>query len=378
MSILNKMKILIYYPSNNPTIQFNSLLPELNKKGNEIIVLTLSPRGKLHDDLEQFGIKTHHITINKTNRALFFIYHIFFLIKFCRNHKIEMVFSHLKPTNIIALAAQYFIKGKVIIFRHHFNYIIDSKNESNYTNEKFGDKLINLLAKKIVVPCSTVYNGMVKFESVPPSKLTIIPYYYNFDLYPSPQLERVKSIREQFPCKLLLLFSSRLVPLKRHIVGLEILLSLTSKHYDIKMLILDDGPEKNNLLNFVNENKLEEKAIFIGYTNEIINYIKACDILIHPSLTDASNSTIKEAGLQEKTVLVCKEVGDFDDYIINGLNGYSVAPKSTKEEMEKIIIDLYTNPEKIISTGIELKKTILDKFSISETGIKQYDQLINN
>ena len=372
------MKILVYYPSNKQSIAFNSLLPELNKNGHEVLLVTLEPKGKLHQDLEHYGLRTESAYKVIRFRVWFFIYHIYFLIRFCRRNNVDIVFSHLQPNNIISVIAQYFIKSKVIIFRHHFDYILPSEKKSGSTNERIGSEIINKLAKKIVVPCSTVYNGMVQYESVPPSKLSIIPYYYDFSLYSVPEAKEVQKIKEQYSCKLLLLFSSRMVPLKRHSIGLEIVASLIRKNYDIKMLITDEGPEKDKLLTFVSENNLSDHVIFIGYTTKLINYIKACDILVHPSLTDASNSTVKEIGLQEKAVIVCKGVGDFDDYIINGFNGYSVAPESTKDDMEKIIIDLYNDPDQIKHIGQALRKTVLDTFSISRAAINTYEQLLIN
>jgi glycosyltransferase involved in cell wall biosynthesis len=372
------MKILIYYPNSRETIPFNSLLPKLNKNGNELLILTLSPRGKLHEDLESRGIKTFYIDKNERPRFLFFISHVFFLIRFCWKNKIDIVFSHINPTNIIAVIAQYFIKSKVVIFRHHFDYILEPQKKPKFNNEQIGLNIINILAKKIVVPCSTVYNGMVKYESVRPSKLSIIPYYYDFNLYPIPQADEVARIRQQYGCKLLLLLSARMFPLKRHILGLEILLNIVRKNYDVKLIISDEGPEKNNLLKFVSENNLNDKVFFIGFTTQIINYMKACDILIHPSLTEASSSTVKEVGLQEKVVIACNGVGDFDDYLMDGFNGFLVSPESTMQEMEKIIVDLYDNDDKRIKIGKELRKTILDKFSISESGTKLYDQLLIN
>ena len=52
----------------------------------------------------------------------------------------------------------------------------------------------------------------------------------------------------------------------------------------------------------------------------------ACDLMIHPSLSDASNSAIKEMGLLSKAVAVCSEVGDFDEYIVNDVNGFLMSP----------------------------------------------------
>ena len=284
-----KINILIYYPSNKPTIAFSTLLPELNKK-YKILFLTHLPKEQLHEDLEKFNIETFIVPATKLRGILFYLYHVKFLIQFSRQKNIAVIFSHLMPNNIIAVIAQFFIKSKVVAFRHHFDTAIDNTRKIKWDNEYLGNFIINVLAKKIIVPCSNVYNGMIKHEFVSTKKLSIIHYYYNFDLYPTPNEIEVKKLKDLFKCKLLLLFSSRMVPLKRHLVGLKILKNLIHDGLDVKLLILDNGPEFDNIKQFIYDHNLDKNAFLIGYTSQIINYIKACDILIHPSLTEASNS----------------------------------------------------------------------------------------
>jgi glycosyltransferase involved in cell wall biosynthesis len=52
--------------------------------------------------------------------------------------------------------------------------------------------------------------------------------------------------------------------------------------------------------------------------------LSAADLIVHPSITEASSSLIKEAGLVNKPVIVCSGVGDFDQYIEHDKNGYLI------------------------------------------------------
>ena len=54
----------------------------------------------------------------------------------------------------------------------------------------------------------------------------------------------------------------------------------------------------------------------VGFREDFVNYMAAADLLIHPSLTEASNNVVKEMGLLQKGVAVCRHVGDFNDFII--------------------------------------------------------------
>ena len=301
------------------------------------------------------------------------------MIKFCKKNKIDLVFSNLQHTNFIAVFAQYFVKAKVIIFRHHFKF-----NKGYFgiplkvnKNEVLFDKIINYLAKLIVVPSSGVYNGMLQHENLKKSKVKIIPYLYDFSRYKLPNSDEIEKIKIAYPAKLRLIMVARLIPFKRHAIIFKLISRLIKEGLSIKMLVLDEGPEENNLKEMIAHEKLEENIFMLGYQRKLLEYMAACDLLIHPSLTEASNSVVKEMGLLKKPVAVCKGVGDFDDYIVNDKNSFTMDIVNPENDTEKIIKTIYNQPNIVSSYGEELHNTILDKFSSNKKTIGKYRELIN-
>jgi len=373
------MNILFYYPSNKRSNSIETLLSELKRKGYSVFFLTSCSRGDIHDELDRLGIKTFNTDITKNNSFVYYIGQISALVKFCKKEKITVVFSNLQQANIIAVFAQWFSKSKIVIFRHHFKFNIfsDEKDLEENRTEALFDKIINRLAKIIVVPSSGVYNGMILKEHVRESKMKIIPYVYDFDKYNKPSIELSTKIKEQYHCKLLLLMCSRLIPFKRHHIVLPIIKKLVIDNgLDIKMMVLDDGPEKDIIQTYISENKLENHVFLLGYQKDFVNYMVASDLLIHPSLTEASNNVVKEMGLLKKAVAVCCKVGDFDDYIVNDENGYLMSPINTQADIEKIILEAYQNKDKLRKLGERLHDDVLLKFNKSDTVMKQYQDLI--
>ena len=135
-----------------------TLVLSLHNSGMNVFVLTTCVKGKFHEELERKGINTFSINSSSVFSG------IKKLIGFCKKYSISTIHSHLQATNIIAVLAQYFLKAKVVVFRHHFE--LPQVGMARNRNEKLGEKLINRLAKQIIVPSSGVYNGINDYENI--------------------------------------------------------------------------------------------------------------------------------------------------------------------------------------------------------------------
>jgi glycosyltransferase involved in cell wall biosynthesis len=209
------------------------------------------------------------------------------------------------------------------------------------------DKIINRLSSKIVVPSGDVWVSMEQYEKANMNKVQLIPYIYDFSGYQLPDYEVVNSLREKYNCKLLLIMVSRMIATKQHRPVFEIVNKLHKQGLSIKMLVMDDGPLKPELEKMVNDNQLQDVIIFTGFRTDFINYMAAADLLIHPSLTEASNNVVKEMGLLQKGVAVCKDVGDFNEYICEGENGYFLDANNLERSLEEVIRKAYQQPEQL-------------------------------
>jgi glycosyltransferase involved in cell wall biosynthesis len=123
---------------------------------------------------------------------------------------------------------------------------------------------------------------------------------------------------------------------------------------------------------YVRENGLEDKISFLGYRRNIIDYLSAGDLLVHPSYTEASSSMVKEFGLLKKPVIACEGVGDFDQYIISGENGFLVGDEEPAAQFEKYIKYIYDNPAEGKRLGEALHNKVLEVFSANEKTVGLY------
>lgn len=353
------MNILVYYQNHYHTVFLESLCEGFIKRGNKVFLLTTCSAGQLHQEMEKLGVKTY-VYNPGTSHILHYVKHFFYLIRFCKQHSIDVVYSHLQFSNLIAVFAQYFISAKVFPCRHHSNdvMILGNKNALRI------DKLVNQLSKRIVVVSNAVKEQMTKYEGVDPKKIQVIYLGYNFNLYHKPDPVKVRAIRENMNCKLLLIMISRMTKSKQHLLAAQVLNNLLKRNLDVKMIMMDEGTEKDSIVTYLRTHGIEDKVLFTGFVNNTMDHLSAADLLVHPSFTEASNQVVKEAALLYKPSIVSKGVGDFEEYIINEQNGFLVDQDNLVNQMTDVIERYSTKMEDLKKQGSNIHNTVLTRFSI--------------
>ncbi len=369
------MKVLHYYPSNTQTNSLETYLRLLRENGIELIVLTTCGRGDFHTHVEAFGIPCYTFECQSKNRLVYYWKQIRFLRNFVKTHQIDHVFSHLQQTNFIAVLAAFFYKKPTTLFRHHLTI---PGIEKVSKMEKFFDRVIDRFGKQIVVASPVVLQNIQKYESIRAEKYQVIPYCYDFDKYPKPDPNRVEQIRSNYKSDFIFLMCSRFVASKRHQYALEVLaLLIHDYNWNIQLLLLDHGPLLEEVKAEISRKKLDSHVEIVGFTKEFVNYMAASDLLFHPSLTETSSSTVKELGLLGKPVVVTSGVGDFDDYIFHGENGWKMELEQSAEETAKVLDQILKNPESLDAKGEALRQTVLSKFGLSSFHLPNYLALLS-
>jgi glycosyltransferase involved in cell wall biosynthesis len=346
-------------------------------------MLTLSERGILHEELERMGIGTEAYYQSRKPSWKFYYNHTRFLIRFCKKNRVDTIWSHFPEANVIAMLAQRWVKAKVVVFRHHDEsafYALYGQQYGMVRNKRevLIDKVINRFAKKIAVLSHYVLDTMKKYEHVDERKIVVCPLIYDFSMYKLPAPEVIAKIRNEMPCRLLLIMVSRMIESKQHMPVFETLQQLIAEGLSIKMIVMDDGPLRPSLESFVKAHQLEKDIIMPGYSTEIVSYMAAADMLMHPSVTEASSNVVKEMGNLGKTVAVCEGVGDFNDYIKPGVNGFLLQRDRSqlKPSIEKAIREAYAKQEQLQPMGQKLREDVLALFSDTPNNRERFLALV--
>lgn len=331
----------------------------LKSEGHRVISLSQREGVEINPYLRSHDIEAHSYLVKRGGRFVFFVRHLLFFIRFCRNNNIDYVFSHLDPANFISSIGQYFVRSKVFLNRHH----IDEAALYNF-HSSITYRITNLLAKRIIVVSNAAIKYMVEVEGVARKKLYHVNLAYDFSLFKMPDTNVVSKIKDEFGGGLILLTACRLTKYKRPEISVEVLEKLRLIDIPAKLLILGSGEMQDQLKIQISKSGLVGKVFLLGHVNNILDYMEAADFIIHPSVLESSCVVVKEAGLIKKPVVVCRSVGDFDDYIVNGLNGFLIDPEKFVNQAVDVILKNHKNKQLLNEMGDRLNADVRRLFDV--------------
>lgn len=153
--------------------------------------------------------------------------------------------------------------------------------------------------------------------------------------------------------------------------------AITKEHKDVKLRIIGNGPDKQQLIKLAEALKIKEKIEFEGFVphNKMPKYYQQCDIFCFPTLGEPFGKSIIEAMACGKPV-IASNIGGPAEIIKNGETGILVPPAQPKILAEKIL-KLLKDKKTAKKMGEKGRKTIMQDFSWEKIAEK-YHKLYNS
>jgi glycosyltransferase involved in cell wall biosynthesis len=360
------MKILFVYQDSGKSIYLESLTHHLKQKGIEVEAVFLCPKGHLQEQLEKQGVKCGNYCTSKKHIIPKMLFYTATIIRVSREIKPNLVVSSLVYANLYTAIASYFLgKISVITCRHNADEFYREGNKRGI----FLDKVVNFLSPKILVVSQKAKEHLIEVEKVKAGKVHFLPLAYDFKRYKKAEKELVTPKSKDI--KLRVLFISRLVAIKRIDRFFPLIKHFKEKNIKIEMHIIGDGPLEKSLKERVRNLDLEDLVMFLGHKNNVISYIETADLVVNLSISESSNQVVKEAGFCEKTVIACKEVGDFGTYL-NETNAYLLEKSFSDSDLITTFDQIFQDLIQLKMKGENLKKTVLNRFSFQDKIVNQY------
>lgn len=362
--------LVFFYTSNYRSIALETQILQLRKIGFDVHVITLAPWGDLHDYLQSLDFRISVLPGVGGKGFLRYLVGAYKLSLCVHQDRARLVISHLQAANLIACIAYCwpFNNFQLITFRHH--------DSSTNRNSLVGDKIINILSPRQVVPSLSIATRMVSGEKVQKQRIYVLKYAYDFSKYLCPSSDAVSRIRVKYGYPLLIVIS-RMVPEKRHDLVIDAISILVKNGYKLSCVFLDTGSEVQSLIEKVRNSNLENSIHFTGFVRNVLDYLSAADVLVHPSVAEASCSAVKEAGLFSIPVIACSGVGDFDEYLRDNFNSCLLPTNSGSLEWASKIEILIKEPIKGHFLAGNLHETVLHEFSDSTIALDNLRQLLS-
>mgnify|MGYP004627183855 CR=1 FL=1 len=131
-----------------------------------------------------------------------------------------------------------------------------------------------------------------------------------------------------------------------------------------KLYIAGNGPEKENIEKYIQENKLQDRIKLLGFLsqNELKKYLRKSTCLILPSIWyENCPYSIIEAFAIGKPVISTR-IGGIPELVEENVNGY-LYDYNNIEELTKILNEIFNDNDKTKQLGENAKKDAINKYS---------------
>lgn len=320
-------------------------------------VVSLGPPSTLHDALERRGVDTH--ALGATGK-----WHyptaVAGLWKYLRRTRPDIVQTHLFYPSVLGLMAGSAARTPIkIVTRHHSHFAT-----LNHPLHRRVDRLQARWADRVVAPSAAVKQGMVRYEHVPASKITVARYGYDFTvLRPSLSADARRDLRAELAgvAATVVAIVSRLDPGKGHRYLFAAIPQVLESHPSCRFLLVGTGPLRAELGRLADELGIAQAVSFLGWRDDAWRVMEASDLVVHASLHEAFCSVIIEAMALERP-LVATDVTAAPEQVENRISGILV-PARDSGALATAVIELLDDPDRARAMGEAARRRVKGEFN---------------
>ncbi|MBT2661577.1 glycosyltransferase family 4 protein [Bacillus sp. ISL-45] len=334
----------------------NHLLSLLKNLNETEVLLGVFQEGKLSEEARQMGIPV--IMYGQSSRYDFSV--ISKIKQTIKDNQISIVHTHGPRANLFT----YFVRQTT-----PFKWISTIHSDPSQDFIKGGIKgkiftTINMtVIKKIdhFFAVSERFKQMLVGFGLPAEKITTVYNGISFD----EQLE-CKLSREELQLKeddFVICMVARLHPIKGHTVVFEALKKVLAAKQNVKLLLIGDGPERDDLEREVRDKGLTENVRFLGFQQDVHSYLCLSDVKLLASYSESFPLVILEAA-RAHTPVISTDVGGVKDLIAEPSLGW-VVPIKDAEALAGAITEAITT-RNLPSLGNNLYEKASRLYSIDQ------------
>jgi len=167
-----------------------------------------------------------------------------------------------------------------------------------------------------------------------------------------------------FPDSLVVGMIGRLHPEKGHRYFLDAASKIVSKYTNVEFVILGDGELSENLRDMAVQLGIASRTHFLGFRNNIVNYLHTMDIIVFPSLWEGHPFSLLEAMAAGKAI-VASNIDSIREVLKDGMTGILVPPKDSTS-IAQAIGALLDSKEERDRIGRQAQITVIEAFPSSK------------
>jgi len=354
-------------PVENPWL--NGLATHHDRTRFRHLVVSLGPRSELHAGLERRGVQAFALGARSRRGYPLALAR---LVALLRHEHVDIVQTHLFDPSLLGLLGGRLARvPAVLVTRHHSDFT----TLFNKPVHRWLDRHQALRADLVLAASEAVRRSMVELEHVPPGRIVVHRYGYEFDtlrpqLTPEArcQLRRSLGVEGGGP---LLAVIARLSTSKGHRYLFEALPQLRDAWPGLLVVLSGTGPLREELEGLVAASGLTGAVSFLGWRSDAHRIMEAADVVVHPTLHEAFCSVIIEAMALERP-LVATDVAAASEQVDTGETGMLVPARDPRALGAAIQIVL-ADPTAADAMGKEARRRVVERFNFPKM-VRLYEE----
>jgi glycosyltransferase involved in cell wall biosynthesis len=347
-------------------VTFKILVRGLGNRGYNNIAVCDND-GPLLDNLHALGVQTVSMPLCTKWR---FLYNIPRLIRFIKLQKPDAIILHGQFAGAFGGIAARLAGNRSILYIANFPSFSTDYDLLRKIRNHIAEWISCSCAMIVVCVCEANIKEYIRRRLVSSNKVRLIHHSSNHSDHNS---NDIKIKETQLPKGRLLGFVGRLADQKGVSILIDAAEPLLRRMRDLHLVIAGDGPLRKDLEKQVADKRLSHRVHFLGMRIDVPLLMKKFDVVAIPSLYEPFGIVAIEAMIAAKPIVASK-VDGLSETIIDGVNGFHVAPGNARELREKIDF-LLQNPEICKKFGEAGKRIACEKFS-PESMINHYEDEI--
>jgi len=290
---------------------------------------------------------------------------ILWLRKLIKSGRFNIVHCHQYSLYAYGWFAHWGTRAKVV-FTEHGRFHLDKHRKK----ARFLNPFIARTSHKLVTISSATRDALVEYEYLPLERISII---YNGISQLTVCKQKRLFLREELgisPGETVIGTVARVDPVENQALMLRAKRALLDQGFRVKLILVGDGPERQNLEKLVTELQLETSVIFTGFQSQPADYLSLMDIVLLPSFTEGTPMTLLEA-MRLGIPAVATRVGGTPEIVTEGETGLLVESNDLTGFTSAIQL-LLENPDRRWTIAQQAKRTFEERFSAHQM-VEQYE-----
>lgn len=222
--------------------------------------------------------------------------------------------------------------------------------------------LVYRFATRLIVVSRDLERMMNDTFRIPRNRVDFIPNGIDTDFYHPNVYEREK-VRDALtlhPQDMVIGFAGRLDPVKNFPFMLQVVSHCVRMDKRLKLVLIGDGPEKENILNCCSEYGIRDHVVLVGKHENVLPYLQALDVFMLTSFGEQMPISMLEA-MSVGVPIVASAVGEIPA-ILNGQGAGFVHDIREGHENFVDAIRTFRDPNVRIQMGKNARNLVVKQF----------------